>query len=191
MARILFIRDGMRRCVRLMQCKQVNTMEQINIAALQFSLEYLSLEIYVAGCKAPHCPGCHNSDLWKFEAGSPYSEWEFRIRMFASEYGGEIPLIQNIWVLGGEPLDQDTEALEQLLSTLYAVFPRARLWLWTRYEVEYVPAQILRLCNYIKTGPYIASKQSRCVSIDGYRMTLGSDNQKIYRVINGDLDDER
>ena len=162
-------------------------MRQINIAALQFSLEYHALEIYVAGCKEPHCPGCHNSALWDFGAGSPVANWEARIRSFASDFGGDIPLIQNVWVLGGEPLDQDTDALEQLLSTLNAIFPRAKLWLWTRYELAYVPAQILKLCDYIKTGPFVQSRHSKVVNAGGYRIILWSDNQKIYRVINGEV----
>lgn len=162
----------------------------INIAALQFSLEYHALEVYVAGCKEPHCPGCHNSALWNFTAGSPVSDWETRIRSFASDYGGDIPLIQNVWILGGEPLDQDADALEHLLSTLNAMLPRTRLWLWTRYELAYVPAQILRLCDYIKTGPFVASRQGKTVNAGRYRITLGSDNQQIYRVINGEVERE-
>lgn len=169
----------MRRWVSSVNCKL------INIAALQFSLEYHALEVYVAGCKEPHCPGCHNSALWNFAAGSPVADWEPRIRSFASDYGGDIPLIQNVWVLGGEPLDQDTDALEHLLSTLNAMLPRTRLWLWTRYEIEAVPAQILRLCDYIKTGQYISAWPGHDVRIGGYKISLGSGNQRIYRIING------
>ncbi len=161
-------------------------MHSINIAALQFSLEYHALEVYVAGCKEPHCPGCHNSALWNFEAGSPVSDWWQRIRSFASDFSSDIPLIQNVWVLGGEPLDQNIAELEEMLTTLRAAFPRTRLWLWTRYELAYVPAQILRLCDYVKTGPFVGPMSSKVVNVGRYEITLASESQDIYRVINGE-----
>ena len=34
----------------------------MKILSTQYSLKYKALEIYTAGCKGPHCEGCHNPD---------------------------------------------------------------------------------------------------------------------------------
>ena len=160
----------------------MNKHATLNVSAIQFSLEYHALEIYLAGCLPPHCPGCHNEELWNFERGAVLAEWENRIRSFALEYGGDIPLIQNVFILGGEPLDQYLVKLHGLLGFVREVFPRTRLWLWTRYEIDYVPHYIAGLCDYIKTGRYDNTRPPVTVNAGGYRFTLASDNQQFHSV---------
>jgi hypothetical protein len=35
----------------------------MNIVGLEYSLTRRCLEIYLSGCLAPHCAGCHNEKL--------------------------------------------------------------------------------------------------------------------------------
>lgn len=47
----------------------------MRVAGTEFNLAHRALEIYLSGCKAPHCEGCHNKELWEFNQGIPYQEW--------------------------------------------------------------------------------------------------------------------
>lgn len=153
----------------------------MNIAAIQYSLDNLALEIYLAGCKEPHCEGCHNPDLWDFENGAPLSDWEPVIRTYATAYGGEINMVKNIWVLGGEPLDQHHGRLLELLMFLRGLFRDSKVWLFTRRKYDQIPRQIIQQCHYIKTGAYKQGLPPLVVEIDGNKLTLGSYNQGVHR----------
>ena len=62
-------------------------------------------------------------------------------------------MIDNIWILGGEPLDNNILELLDLLNIIYKT--NKIIWLWTRYEIEEIPEDIIEYCNYIKTGEYV------------------------------------
>ncbi len=88
------------------------------------------------------------------------------------------PVIDNIMVMGGEPLDQEREALEGLLMALNTT--GKAIWLFTRYELEDLPDRIISMCNYIKTGRY-----EEHLKVDGYEqagITLASANQQIWEI---------
>ncbi|WP_169332891.1 4Fe-4S cluster-binding domain-containing protein [Desulfovibrio oxyclinae] len=149
----------------------------MNILATEYSLRHKALELYVAGCKGPHCPGCHNPETWSFDQGVPFDtvtkrEIETKIKDFAH-------MIDNIWVLGGEPIDQDRKALEELLSFLRGFRP---VWLFTRYELSEVSENILCHCSYVKTGRYNEDKLVDDNVQHGVK--LASSNQKIHRLNN-------
>lgn len=149
----------------------------MRILACEYSLRHKALELYLAGCKGPHCPGCHNPETWSFDQGVPFDTVE---RMEITRKLGDFPrMIENIWVLGGEPLDQDHKALEELLLFLRGFRP---VWLFTRHEISEVPESILRHCSYIKTGRYDERKLVEDHVM--YGVKLASSNQKIHRVNN-------
>lgn len=146
----------------------------MNILACEYSLKHKALELYVAGCKGPHCPGCHNPETWSFDQGVPFDtvtkvEIETKIKDFAH-------LIDHVWVLGGEPLDQDHKALEELLSFLRGFRP---VWLFTRHELDEVPESILRHCSYVKTGRY--DKDKLVDDNIQFGVQLASSNQMIHQ----------
>ena len=91
----------------------------MNILATQYTLKNKSFEIYIAGCKGDngvHCKGCHNPLSWDFDNGDPLDDdymqhIKDKIREFDT-------LVENIWILGGEPLDNDIPTLKWLITEL-------------------------------------------------------------------------
>lgn len=96
--------------------------------------------------------------------------------MIKNKVAANSALIENIMVMGGEPLDQDPESLlkfSKLLNTL-----GKRLWLFTREPLSNVPPQLLPLYDRIKCGRYDpAQLSSHHVQ---YGVKLASDNQRVY-----------
>lgn len=149
----------------------------IRIAGTQYSLETKAFEIYLAGCKGnPHCLDCHNPELWDFNIGSVYNEKYFsyiKNRVIQFDI-----LIENIMIMGGEPLDQDLNSLIKFLKDLNTL--NKQIWLFTRFELNEIPQRILSLCNYVKTGRYIKE-----LSVDNniqFGIKLATLNQKIHKL---------
>lgn len=151
----------------------------MNILATEFSLKHKAVEIYVAGCRPPHCPGCHNEGGWDFEAGSPYLE---AITDILEKIHRNRKMIEQVWLLGGEPLDQDHANLVTLMQIVKSHFPSIEVGVFTRYEIEDVPDYIKWFCDFVKTGPYISSMFEPGYASHGIQ--LGSTNQKVH-VITG------
>lgn len=73
----------------------------MNILATQFTLEYKSFDIYVAGCNGqPHCTNCHNPETWEFNQGIKYNDDYFKI--IKDKVYKFNNLIENIMIFGGE-----------------------------------------------------------------------------------------
>jgi anaerobic ribonucleoside-triphosphate reductase activating protein len=147
----------------------------MNIVSTQFSLATGSFEIYLAGCSgSPKCQGCHNPVLWDFTIGSP---WHTFVDSIAAKLS-DVPLIEHVWILGGEPLDNDHQELLELIAGLNAISSLPK-WLFTRYELSEVPEAIRDQFDYIKCGRYEPS-----LKVEGYSqygVTLATSNQRIYK----------
>lgn len=146
----------------------------MNIAATQYTLETKSFEIYVSGCKG-NCKGCHNPELRDFNIGNPLTQNTIahiidKIHEFDS-------LIDHIWILGGEPLDQDLDELIWLLKTLRQT--NKPIWLFTRFNLDSVPNNIKQQCDYIKCGEYIEELQTDANT--QYGVQLATSNQFIFK----------
>lgn len=148
----------------------------IRIAATQYTLKNKAFEIYVAGCKAdPHCENCHNPELWSFKNGKTYNkDYQDKIHMKIIMFDN---LIDNIWIVGGEPLDQPKKDLDNLLSDLSKM--GKDMWLFTRYDLKKIPKEILKYFKYVKCGRYVPSKATD-KQIE-YNVRLASSNQHIYK----------
>ena len=83
-------------------------------------------------------------------------------------------MIQEVWVLGGEPLDQD---LTQLLVLLSNIPKHLRIVLFTRYDLSYLPYEVLVYVDLIKTGAYIS--ELACTDRVFAGITLASTNQEV------------
>lgn len=147
----------------------------MNILTTEYSLKHEALEVYVSGCNGPHCPGCHNSESWDFSVGRPWMQCIMDIDTKLVLNRG---LIGSIWILGGEPLDQDTQELAHMLKCLKG--HNIPIWLFTRYELEDVPPEIKQYCTYIKTGRYdcklLKENHIQC------GIELASSNQRVHRI---------
>jgi len=151
----------------------------MRIASTQYTLSSKTLEIYVAGCKAnPHCEDCHNSEIWDFNNGeilddAYYKKIESKINKFND-------IIDNIWILGGEPLDQDIKELIKLCIFL-KTFGK-KIWLFTRFDLDEVPKDVIKYFDYVKTGRYLPKyKPKTDNSHKEYGVVLATTNQHIYK----------
>lgn len=146
----------------------------MNILSVDYSLKYMSLDIYVSGCMGPHCEGCHNRETWDFDKGVPYKTSygviENKIKNFQL-------LIKNIMIFGGEPLDQDSQEFLNFLMFLTKF--SLPIWVFTRYDISEIPDNIKGVVDYIKTGRYIP--ELTCEEYVQYGIELATSNQKIYK----------
>lgn len=147
----------------------------MNIARLQYEPKFQALEIYLSGCKTPHCPGCHNDSLWNFNVGEDWTSWEERLKRSINT-----TIVKNVFIMGGCPLNQDIYELEAFLIFL-SLFKKS-ITLWTRYQLEDIPENILQWCDYVKTGFYDCNSESYVEPVLGVR--LASLNQRIIKVKN-------
>lgn len=146
----------------------------MNIVSTQYNLHNKALEIYLSGCYGD-CYNCHNPELKDFNKGNHFRNEIANIKNKIYNYSN---LIHNIWILGGEPLDQDLGQLECLLSILKE--SEVKVWLWSRYELNEIPEEIRKYCDYIKCGQYIEQLKTD-INIQ-YGVKLASSNQNIYKI---------
>lgn len=147
----------------------------MNIAGIDFTLKHQSIDIYLSGCRGPHCVGCHNQQTWCFDYGTPYGptlicEIQEKIEKFPH-------MVKNIMIFGGEPLDQPEDELVNLLKNLKMF--SLDIWLFTRYDISEVPTSVKRLTDYIKTGRY--EESLKCAGNVHYGIELSTSNQKIHK----------
>lgn len=150
----------------------------MRIAGTEINLKHKALEIYVSGCQAPHCPGCHNPELWDFKVGEPWEKvWpHIKNKILELNKNG---LVDIIWLLGGEPAHQNfTEMCEFLQEVKKCQLP---IMLWSR-ETS-LPIQIMGLISYAKLGPYIQDGEPYAEPLFG--ITLANREQKIVEIKNG------
>ena len=152
----------------------------MNIASVDYSLATRSVDIYLAGCHAPHCEGCHNPELWDFGNGKEFgSDVLQRVRGLTEEFDN---LVDSIFIMGGEPLDQCNWNLTALLTCIKGR-PETRyknLVLFTRYSLLSIPSFIKDRCDYIKTGRYLPHLPTT-TRADYLGIQLGSANQRIHK----------
>lgn len=117
--------------------------------------------IFFQGCNQ-YCEGCHNKQTWDIEKGKNYS-----VKELFDEIYSKSPY-KKITISGGEPLLQ-SEALRELLLLLNEY--NYDIALYTSYDFENVPKDIIKLLKYIKCGRYIESMKT---STEDY---IGSYNQ--------------
>lgn len=145
----------------------------MNIGGTQFTLKTNSFEIYVSGCKGPHCKDCHNPELWDFSIGHDFEyikqDIEKKIKRFKT-------LIKNIMIFGGDLNDQNREEAIAFLDFLLKF--KKKIWLFTRYEITDIDINILNKCNFIKTGRYL--KELTCDKNEWFGINLATSNQRIF-----------
>ena len=144
----------------------------MNILTTEYSLKHKALEVYLAGCRT-HCPGCHNPESWDFKQGK---DWKKRLPSLEKKLRES--LVQCVWILGGEPLDQEHEELRSFLTWLRN-FDKD-VWLFTSRELDEIPHDIITLCAFIKTGKYVEALRSDTHFKHGVK--LSTTNQNIWKI---------
>jgi anaerobic ribonucleoside-triphosphate reductase activating protein len=148
----------------------------MNIAGVEYSFLTKGLDIYVSGCNGPHCTGCHNPETWSFNFGYKYDD-TIRNKITTKIYDFN-DMIDNIFIFGGEPLDQNHDELNVLLLDVKQF--NKTLWLFTRYDFKLVPTFVKELCDYVKCGRYIEGLKTD--DNIQYGIKLATSNQMIYKV---------
>jgi len=152
----------------------------MRIAGTHYNLNHKALEIYVSGCHPPHCEGCHNEGLWDFERGNHVFSTESKsLNIKLNDL-----MVENIWILGGEPLDQDLSVLRFMLYEWKKWSNGRPIMLWTRYTE--IPKQISEYLDFAKIGEYREELPSYVDPVFG--ITLASSNQKIIKLSKKELD---
>jgi len=147
----------------------------MKIVFIEYSIAQKSIDIFLSGCLPPFCDGCCNPELQSFEVGEEYSEQTINnIKKYIQDYDN---LIDNIFIVGGEPLHQDIYALRHLLRESSLL--NKKIWLFTRLNLEDVPNNIKCYCDYIKIGKY--DKELLTDDNIQFNIKLATSNQIIYK----------
>jgi organic radical activating enzyme len=147
----------------------------MNIISTQYTLKYKAFEVYVSGCDGVCGEVCHNRELWDFTLGKNYLEEIDNILFKINDFDN---MIENIWVMGGEPLLQNHTELSYMLKVLKET--GKKIYLFTRFELVEIPPSILKYCNYVKTGRYIEELTVKNNIFEG--IELATSNQSIFKV---------
>ena len=145
----------------------------MKIASYNYSIKTESLDIFISGCKGPHCKECHNPELWDFNIGTNYKEVIDKITSRIIEFE---PIINKILIMGGEPLDQNIHHLYNFLEELNKL--KKPIYLFTNRNLEEISDLIKMSVDYIKCGRYEIDKRN--INIQ-YEIELQSSNQIIYK----------
>ena len=131
-----------------------------------------AITIWFSGCKI-NCHNCHNPKLQDFKNGKELTPTELFALIL--DYMDELKT-NSIVLLGGEPLDQDSEDLHTLCTLLS--ISGANIHLYTGYEFEDIYPRLLRTLYWIKTGRYVEEKK-----VSG--KNIASSNQILWNKENG------
>lgn len=142
----------------------------------------IRVSLWVAGCDI-HCPECHNPESWDFKAGIKFNKTTMQqvLDYLSPEY------IEGITITGGHPLaPPNIDTVRNIIRSIKCTYLNKKtIWLYTGYELKYEDFfmvsekslnTVLRMCDVVVDGPYIAAERD---------ITLpwcGSRNQRVIDV---------
>lgn len=131
--------------------------------------------IYAAGC-AHRCSGCHNTQSWDIENGTPHTIEQLLEIIKEDEFA-------NVTFSGGDPLFQ-VEGFTQLAQRIKAETDK-NIWCYTGFLYENILkserlSQILPFIDFLVDGRYIETLRSEELRF------RGSSNQRIINVKTSD-----
>jgi organic radical activating enzyme len=149
----------------------------------------ISLVISVSGCNGS-CENCHSQDLKNWDIGENWKDHKHDIA-----YKINSGLYDSIVIIGGDIIDNfilNKKSTKEFITFLFKIIKEKHILFYTRYELKDEILKEFRkfisLVNtksyYIKTGAYIEKKKDSSY-------WLGSTNQKIYKIIKMDLEEEQ
>jgi len=135
----------------------------------------IRITLWVSGC-THKCKGCHNAWTWDYNQGKPYRENIHEISKQLTDWLKR-DYVDGITISGGDPLDQDDDALWQLATLTDWVKEESNktVWIYTGYvyedllkEIEDNPNNerskalrvILKNTDVLVDGPFIQEKRS-------------------------------
>jgi organic radical activating enzyme len=88
-------------------------------------------------------------------------------------------IIKQVWILGGEPLLQNTNLLLILLEEI-KYESNKEIVLFTRLEFDEIPEDIVETCDYIKCGKY--DERYLIDDYESFGIKLATSNQYVIKV---------
>ena len=126
------------------------------------------LVVFLQGCSRK-CFGCHNPETWSSEDGNNWLLYD--LLHFIIDHNPT----RRITISGGEPLEQFSSTYK-LIQMLRHYDKNYDIALYTSFEIEDIPSNLLDSLDYVKTGKYI----------DELRITtkqfIGSSNQSFIKL---------
>ena len=123
--------------------------------------------IWFSGC-TQKCSGCYNTRLWNKNSGK---EHDSDTVVFTICSQCEKTDINDVVLLGGEPMEQDSTQLINLVSKLHRF--GYRIWMYTSWDFDNIPMNIKEHLYTVKCGRF--DESLKCDGIPS------STNQKFYR----------
>ena len=147
--------------------------------------EGIRTSLFVSGCHK-HCQGCFNQEAQDFDYGNPYTTETKRIILEQISK----PYVAGLSLLGGDPLYQDINGLNDLCQLCQEVHKlNKNIWLWTGYTWEEIMStmsthnirntlikRLISECDIVVDGPFIESQKDLRLAF------RGSSNQRIIDV---------
>jgi len=134
------------------------------------------VSLFFQGCTLK-CKNCHNQALWDKSLGEEVLVDDL-VLMTLREL--ERNMTNNLVLVGGEPLQQDFEALSNFVFKLKLKGVKIALYTGYKYEEKWEQLQELP-CDFVLCGRYDESK--RQVAFKSERLKefhMGSTNQEVY-----------
>lgn len=139
----------------------------------------IRVSLFVSGCKF-YCKGCFNSQAWDFNSGSPFTEKEENLIIDRLKH----PDFKGLSILGGDPLWQDDEGLNQLIRLCQKVHELGKdVWIWSGFSLDEIindtnplRLELIRNCDYFIDGRFIENYKDLSIA------WRGSTNQHIIDV---------
>lgn len=148
----------------------------------QFSSVDRTLELYFAGCHH-NCPDCQNKELQVQSIET--CRWLTPIGVCA-ELFDYVGIAKQVHILGGEPLEQPVNAINELTFLLKELgFKNIILFTGSIIPKEFITKsnKVFEHVDYVKTGPYDKTKPNiEKIPDTETGIILASTNQKIYKV---------
>lgn len=143
----------------------------------------IRISLWISGCDI-HCKGCHNPESWDFNNGQDFTSetMDYLLTLL------EPDRISGITFTGGHPLaEQNLEEVYNIIRRIKKQLPNKTIWLYTGKSLNIkdftietsdnlLMCLILRACDIVVDGPYIAEERD---------ITLhwaGSRNQRVIDV---------
>lgn len=150
----------------------------LQFAHVEYSMSTRSLDIFVIGCDAkPRCVGCFNNELWDWNlSGIDYQQVITKCNDLVKSFNN---LIDRIILVGGDCVDAYLRYKEYLVFVQEIKKLGKPIYLFTHYELNEIPKELLQEVDYVKTGRYLP--ELTCDNNICYGIKLATSNQKIWR----------
>lgn len=156
----------------------------MNYGAVQYSLKDRAYDIFLSGCAAPHCEGCHNPDLWDFNAGKDLDPFALIDSIHSQAY----VMIDKIRIMGGEPFDQHLGQLKGLIDIIITLCPEKDVWIFTKYKYEELTSEQQEVLQYVDYAKHGRFKKDRPPTVCPFtNLELASDNQYVQHYLSRNL----